>query len=83
MGESLRAPLFSSPVNGRAEVCDSCVVFCCRVGYPVSHHRTEMSATELINCGGSLLLLLRTTAVRKEKEITTVFLICRLIFYFY
>lgn len=48
LGESLRAGLFSLSVNGRAGVCDSRVLFCWRVGYPMSHQRTEMSAAELI-----------------------------------
>ena len=33
------------------------------------HHRIEMSAVELANFCGSLLLLLRVTTARKEKKI--------------
>lgn len=70
LGDPLKALLLSSSVNERAEVHDSFMVFCCRAGYPVPHHRTGRSDAELINCHGPLLLLLRITTQKKEKEIT-------------
>lgn len=38
-------------------------------GNPVPQHRVEMSAAELADFRGSLLLLLRVTTAGKEKKI--------------